>query len=160
MSVTKCSVPRVRLLLALALASLVAAAAAQAAGEPEVFGSAKLGSLSVTSGVLVGPTGVDLRGVWVDEKRPCSENRTLTIRAEVDYVPTGKRVVRRGSFKTANCAEGGPNMGWTITAKAAGFACPNGAWRPGRYHFVTTTVETKSKLRAVASVGWVRQGRC
>lgn len=149
-----------RLLAAVLAGLLGSAVAAQAAGEPEVFASAKRGSLSVTSGVLVGPKAADLRGVWLDETRPCSETRTLEIEAEIDYVPTGKRVVKQGSFKTANCAEGGPNMGWTITAKAAGFACPNGTWKPGRYALVTKTLDTKSKLKAIASVGWAKSGSC
>lgn len=142
------------------LAGLLAAVAASAAGEPEVFGSAKLGSLSVTSGAIVGPKSVDMRGVWIDDKRPCSETRTITVKAEIDYIPTAKRVVKKGAFKTPNCAEGGPNMGWTIGAKSVGLACPKGTWKPGRYHFVTTTTETKSGLKAVASVGWAKTGRC
>jgi hypothetical protein len=157
-SVASAGVRRLLALISLALASTATAAAG--AGEPETFASATLGSLTVATSALVGPRNADMRAVWTDDKKPCAQTRTLTVRAVIDFVPTGKRYIRAGSFRTPNCAEGGPNMGFTITARAAGFACPNGAWKPGRYAFVTTAVETMSGLRSVVSVGWAKNGRC
>jgi hypothetical protein len=139
---------------------LLAAGSAEAAGEPEVFAAARIGHLDVVSGVLVSAKAVDLRGVWVDDTHPCSEMRLLDVKGQIDYVPTGKRVLRKGTFKTGNCAEGGPNMGFTLSAKAIGLACPNGRWKPGRYSFVTTSVEHRKRLRAVASVGWKNPTPC
>ena len=49
-----------------------------------------------------------------------------------------------------NCAEGGPNVGFTLNARANGFGCPNGKWRPGDYSFTTRTVEQASGLEATA----------
>ena len=139
---------------------LLVAGSAKAAGEPEVFAAARIGNLDVVSSVLVSAQTVDMRGVWVDDTRPCSEKRLLDVKAQIDFVPTGKRVIRKGTFKTANCAEGGPNMGFTLTASAIGLACPNGRWKPGRYSFVTTSLDHRKRLRAVASVGWKNPTNC
>jgi hypothetical protein len=143
--------------------TLVAAGTASAAGEPSVFAAARIGHLDVVSGVLVSPTSVDLRGVWVDETQPCTQTRLLDVKGVVDYVPfgqQGKRVQRKRTFRTANCAEGGPNMGFTLGAKAIGFGCANGRWKPGQYTFVTTSVDHRKRLRAVASVGWENKTNC
>ena len=150
----------VRVGIAVAMAALTAVASASAAGEPEVFAAARIGHLDVVSGVLVSAKSVDLRGAWVDDTHPCSETRLLDVRAQVDYIPTGKRVIRKGTFKTGNCAEGGPNMGFTLGARAIGLACPNGRWKPGRYSFTTTSLEHWKRLRAVASVGWKNPTPC
>jgi hypothetical protein len=144
-------------------AFFVAAGTATAAGEPEVFASSRIGSLSVTTGVLVAPKSVDMRGVWVDETQPCSQTRLLDVRAQVDYIPfggQGQRFERKRTFRTANCAEGGPNMGFTFTPKAIGFGCPSGAWKPGRYHFTTVALDRRKRLRSVASVGWEKREPC
>ena len=147
-------------LVATGILSLVLVAAAGAAGEPEVLAASRIGTLDVVSGVLVSPTSVDLRGVWNDPNRPCSETRLLTVRASVEHIPSGTRVTRRGTFRTRNCAEGGPNMGFTLSAKGVGYGCANGRWKPGRYHFVTTSVDHRKRLRAVASVGWENRTAC
>jgi hypothetical protein len=60
----------------------------------------------------------------------------------------------------ANCAEGGPNMGFTFSARRLGMACPSGAWKPGRYSLATTTKHLASGLEAIASLGWVKRGSC
>ena len=143
--------------------ALIATGTAAAAGEPSVFAAARIGHLDVVSGVLVSPKSVDLRGVWVDETQPCTQTRLLDVKGVVDYVPfgqQGQRVQRKRTFKTANCAEGGPNMGFTLGAKAIGFGCPNGRWKPGQYTFVTTSVDHRKRLRAVASVGWENKANC
>jgi hypothetical protein len=157
------SVPVGRFTTVAVAASLLGAAGATAAGEPSVFAASRIGTLDVVSGVLVSPTSVDLRGVWVDENRPCSETRLLDVKGVVDYVPfgrQGRRFQRRRTFRTANCAEGGPNMGFTLSAKSIGFGCPNGRWKPGQYTFVTTSVDHRKRLRAVASVGWENRRAC
>ncbi len=85
------------------------------------------------------------------------------MRASVDRVPFGRsgtRVSRQGRFRTENCAEGGPNMGFTLAAKAIGYGCPNGRWKPGQYTFVTVAVDHRKRLRAVASVGWENRTPC
>jgi hypothetical protein len=154
----------VRRRLAVAAAgALVAAGSALAAGEPSVFAASRIGSLSVVSAVYVGPKSVDLLGVWIDQTRPCTETRLLDVKGSVDYVPfgrSGRRVSRKRTFRTANCAEGGPNMGFTLRAKAIGFGCANGRWKPGQYTFVTTSVDRRKRLRAVASVGWENRTPC
>ncbi|HZR92515.1 MAG TPA: hypothetical protein VFA44_08935 [Gaiellaceae bacterium] len=152
-----------RILPAVAAALALTAARAGAAGEPSVFAAATLGSLTVTSGVLVSPASVDMRGVWTDTKRACSATRRLTVKALVDYVDRAGRTHRltlTNRFADANCAEGGPNVGFTLSARQVALACPSGAWKPGRYDFVTTTTEPVTKLKAIASVGWNKSGRC
>jgi hypothetical protein len=144
-------------------ASLLAAGTAAAAGEPEVLASARIGSLSVSTSALVSAKSVDMRGGWVDETQPCSQTRLLDVAAEVDYIPfgqSGQRFKRKRTFRTANCAEGGPNMGFTFTPKQMGFGCPSGRWKPGRYHFTTIAVDHRKRLRAVASVGWAKPEAC
>jgi hypothetical protein len=152
-----------RLAVVALAASLLAAGTAEAAGEPSVFAAARIGHLDVVSGAVVSPKSAELRGVWTDDTQPCSQTRLLTVRASIDRVPpggTGTRVSRAGTFKTANCAEGGPNMGFTLSAKAIGYGCPNGRWKPGNYTFTTTTVDHRKRLRAVASVGWENKTPC
>ena len=150
-------------LFSVALVAAVAASTAAAAGEPEVFASSRIGNLDVTSSVLVTPKNVDMRGGWVDNTRPCSETRLLDVKVNVERIQSNgqsRRVRRMGTFRTTNCAEGGPNMGFTLNAKAIGFGCANGRWKPGRYDFTTTTVDHRKRLRAVASVNWLQTQPC
>jgi hypothetical protein len=142
---------------------VLAAAAALAADEPASYGTARLGSLTVTSGILVSAKAVQMQGVWNDPKVSCRVNRRLTVKADVNYIPAGgnpRRVVRRGVFLDTNCAEGGPNVGFTISARKAGFACPNGAWKPARYSFVVRTIEPTRQLQSVVSLDWFKAARC
>jgi hypothetical protein len=153
----------VRIALATIVSALVAAAFAEAAEEPGTIASARLGSLSVTSAAYVSAKGVDLLGVWQDDKVACTVNRRLTVRAEVDYVPFGggpRRAVRTGRFKAANCSEGGPSVGFSLTARKLGFACGNGRWKPARYNFLTRTTEPTRKLKSTASLIWIKRARC
>jgi hypothetical protein len=140
----------------------VLGAAAVAAGEPSTFGIARLGSLTVTASVVIGPKDVDMRGVWNDPKVPCTVSRRLRVRVLIDRVVGGKtqRVRRSGTFRDANCAEGGPNVGFTLKAHAIGLACPNGRWKPGLYHFLTRAREPKRQLEASASLDWTNNRRC
>jgi hypothetical protein len=136
--------------------------AALAGGEPTSFGGARLGSLTVTASVLVSPKAVDMRGVWNDTKVPCTVSRPLRVRVLVDRVTGGKttRVRRAGTFRDTNCAEGGPNVGFTLTARRIGLACPNGRWKPGLYHFLTRAREPKKQLEATTSLDWTNTRRC
>jgi hypothetical protein len=142
--------------------ALLLGVAAAAGGEPTSFGTARLGTLTVTSSVLVSPKAADMRAVWNDTKAPCTESRRLRVRVLVDRVAAGKttRVRRAGTFRDANCAEGGPNVGFTLSARAAGMACPNGRWKPGLYHFLTRAKEPKRGLEASASLDWTNTRRC
>ena len=98
-----------------------------------------------------------------DEPLDPLETRLLDVKAQIDYIPSSapqKRVIRKTTVRTANCSEGGPNMGFTLNAKAIGLGCANGRWKPGRYQFVTTSLEHRKRLRAVASVGWPNSTPC
>ena len=143
-------------------AAFLVGAAAVVASEPSAFGTARLGSLTVTASVLVGPKAVDMRGVWNDTKVSCTVSRPLRVRILIDRVSGGKtkRVVRSGTFRDPNCAEGGPNVGFTIKARSVGLACPNGRWEPGLYHFLTRAREPKRGLEASASLDWTNTRRC
>ena len=136
--------------------------AAVASGEPSTFGTARLGSLTVTASVFVGAKDVDMRGVWNDTKVACTVSRPLRVRVLVDRVVGGKtnRVLRSGTFPDTNCAEGGPNVGFTLKARSIGLACANGRWKPGRYHFLTRAREPTRKLEASASLDWTNTRRC
>jgi hypothetical protein len=152
-------------LLAVVLAWLaVSATLAQAAGEPFSTADAHLGTLHLTSAVYVGPKSVDLMGVWQDRKVKCTVSRRLKVKGEVDYIPFGgtprRPFVRTRTFPDVNCAEGGPNVGFTVTARQLGLACPNGTWKPARYNFLTRTTEPTRKLAATASVNWAKTTRC
>jgi hypothetical protein len=142
--------------------ALLLGIAAVGSAEPTALGTARLGTLTVTASVVVSPKTVDMRGVWNDTKVPCTVSRRLRVRVLVDRVASGKtkRVVRSGTFRDPNCAEGGPNVGFTISARAAGLACPNGRWKPGLYHFLTRVKEPKRRLDASASLDWTNTRRC
>ena len=104
--------------------ALLLGIAAVASGEPTTFGTARLGTLTVTASVVVTPRSVDMRGVWNDTKVPCTVSRRLRVRVLVDRVASGstKRILRSGTFRDPNCAEGGPNVGFTLAARAVGLA--------------------------------------
>jgi len=142
--------------------ALLLGVAAAAGGEPSSFGTARLGTLTVTASVLVSPKAVDMRAVWNDTKAPCAESRRLRVRILVDRVAAGKttRVRRAGTFRDGNCAEGGPNVGFTLGACAAGMVCPDGRWKPGLYHFLTRAKEPRRGLEASASLDWANTRRC
>ena len=135
--------------------TLAVAAPALAADDPSAYGMAQRGSFKVVSGVLLSPTGGEMKGVWLDVSRPCRERRRLTVRMQIDLVrPDGStkraRFVRFGLVD--NCAEGGPNFGFDLRPKALRMACPNGRWLPGRYSMTTRAVEGRVALSASASL--------
>jgi hypothetical protein len=152
-------------LLTATIALAASAGLAGAQNEPSSYATAQIGTLKVVSGVVLAPKAADMRGVWLDDKVSCSVNRKLTVRAQIVVSPLSgagpsHRVSRSGTFLDVNCAEGGPNVGFTISAKAAKSACPSGTWKPGQYSFTTTTTEPTRKLKALASLGWTKRGRC
>lgn len=156
--------------LRLGLLGVVALVAAGAAGgarlaaspdEPAAYGEARLGPLRVVSGVRVTARTVDLRGMW-QQTGSCAANRRLRVAGLVEFArgAAHRRVTRTGTFVAPNCSEGGPNVGFTLSARAARLACPDGRWRPGRYSFSTTTTEPTKALRAVASLVWTSTRAC
>ncbi|HSC91971.1 MAG TPA: hypothetical protein VLB86_10000 [Gaiellaceae bacterium] len=153
---------------ALALTVGLGAVAALAASKPAddgtaAYAEARLRSLRVLAGARVTEREADLRGAWLDGAVACTVDRRLGVSVLVDAAATGgkhHRVRRGGSFLAPNCAEGGPNVGFTLTARRIGLACPDGRWRPGRYSFTTTTREPTRALRATASLVWTTARRC
>jgi hypothetical protein len=139
----------------LAVLVLALAAPAAAADDPGTFGMAQRGSLKIVSGVLLNPSGGEMKGVWLDGKQACSARRTLRVSIQIDLVSAaGKttRIKRTRSGLVDNCAEGGPNFGFDLTPKAYKMACANGRWRPGRYSMVTKTLDPRSGMSAQASL--------
>ena len=143
-------------------ALLAFSGSALAEHEPFAFGHAERGSLKVVSGAFVARTAADLRGVWLDETKPCDAWRSLRVAALIDYSrgSVTRSVSRRRTGAVRNCAEGGPNFGFTIRARRAGLACPDGSWRPGFYTFVVRTRHRATGLEAVVSLAWSNTERC
>ncbi len=143
--------------------SLAVAAPALAADDPAAYGVAQRGSLKVVSGVLLGPAGGEMKGVWLDGKRGCLERRTLRVSIQIDLVTaTGKttRIKRSRQGLVDNCAEGGPNFGFDLAPRTYRMACPNGRWKPGRYSLTTKTTHVRSGLVAQASLYHQVTRRC
>ncbi len=153
---------RARILLVAAVAAAMASGAG-AAGEPAAYADARDGSFVVTSGVVLLAKAAEMKGVWLDETKPCSTTRKLRVSIEVGYVPPagqGRRVRLSRSGMVENCAEGGPNFGYLVQARRLNFACPSGTWKPGRYSFLTRTLDTASGLAASASLLWDKRSAC
>ncbi len=154
---------RIRSLVLVGAVAGALVAAAPALAEPEVFAVAVDGDLQVSSSILVSAKATDMRGGWLNETLPCAAWRRLRVSIDVERVPGsgGGRVVRKSKSQAVqNCAEGGPNMGFSLTARRLGMACPDGSWKPGRYSLATTTVHLATGLKAIASVGWRKRGSC
>jgi hypothetical protein len=150
-------------LASLALGLAVGAGAAAAAEEPSAYGIAQRGTFKVVSNVLLGPTGGEMKGVWLDGKVGCLARRTLRVTIRIDLVSAGGKTTRvRRSRQGAvdNCAEGGPNFGFDLRPKAYGMGCANGRWRPGRYSMTTTTLDVRSGISAHASLYHQVTRRC
>ena len=154
---------RAALVVAGVLVALGAAAPAQAS-PPEVFGIARLGDLTVVSSIYASQRSVDMRGVWLDESIGCDQWRRIRVRAIVSYSTPGAALAQQRARKKTrvvqNCAEGGPNTGFTLRPAGLGFACPDGRWKPGRYDFTTTTRHVASGLLAVATASWRIRRAC
>jgi hypothetical protein len=148
------------LLIALTLA---VAAPALAADDPAAYGMAQRGTFKVVSGVLLSPTGGEMKGVWLDGKLGCLDRRTLRVSIQIDLVSPGGRTTRiKRSRQGAvdNCAEGGPNFGFDLAPRAYKMACANGRWKPGRYSLTTRTLDVRSGMLAQASLYHQITRRC
>jgi hypothetical protein len=152
------------LLIALGLAAtaLSAAPAASAQTEPGTFATARRGPLIVSSSALVSARNVEMMGGWNNDTLPCDVFRRLDVRILIDRVRVGttNRVRRLRSSPVRNCAEGGPNFGFSIRASNVGLACADGTWRPGIYTFVTNTLHRASNLRAIATLFFEVRNPC
>jgi hypothetical protein len=139
----------------LAVVALALAAPAAAADDPGTFGMAQRGSLKIVSGVLLSPTGGELKGVWMDAKQPCSARRLLRVSVQIDLVSANGKTTRWKATRSGpvgNCAEGGPNFGFDLRPKAYKMACASGRWKPGRYSLLTKTLDVRSGISAQASL--------
>ncbi len=151
---------------ALALAALPGAASTgqDESVLPSGFATAQLGTLKVVSGVVITEKNVLLNGGWYDTRVACTKNRRLNVKARINISAPGasrsRDVNRSGTFLAPNCAEGGPSVGFTITARQAKAACADGSWKPGTYGFITTTVEPTKKLKTANSLVWEEDSPC
>jgi hypothetical protein len=136
-------------------AMLAAVAGASAADNPGTFASARDGQLTVSSSVLVNRRGVEMMGGWINDSQSCTTRRRLTVKIAISRtrgdVGTGFAAAPMTGL-VENCAEGGPNFGFQLSASDVGMACPDGTWRPGRYDFSTNTLHRARGLRAIADL--------
>ena len=151
---------RTSLVVALLVAAL--ALSATAGAEVNSFAEARRGSLHVLSSVLVSGHSVDMRGGWFNNSLSCTTSRRLRVHAEIQRTAgnNGSAIGMSDTGPVMNCAEGGPNFGFTISASDAGMACANGSWKPGRYDFLTRTRHVRSGVVAVATLGWTKKKAC
>ena len=150
--------------MSLVIAVLVAALALSATAGAEIssFAEARKGSLHVLSSVLLSGKSVDMRGGWFKTSLSCTASRRLRVHAQIQRT-AGNTSAATGMAKTRrvmNCAEGGPNVGFTLSPADAGMACPNGSWKPGRYDFLTRTRHVPSGVVAVATLSWTKSKAC
>ena len=150
------------LALGAAVAVLASAPTASAAIDPGTFAVARDGQLTVSSSVLVKPRKAEMMGGWTNDALACARRRLLDVTILIDRVRSGNTTRFRDekSGLVQNCAEGGPNFGFQLTASQAGMACPDGTWRPGRYTFVTNTLFRARGLRAIASLSFRETDPC
>jgi hypothetical protein len=130
---------------------------------PSALGSAKHGTLHATDVILLGPKDVTLLGGWENTAVPCTEGRRIDVNVLVQRTAPsggGTTVRRSKTGVTLNCAEGGPNFGFTLTATGLGMKCPDGTWARGRYDFVINTTVRAGDLRATASLTWPKTTAC
>ena len=147
---------------AVALAALVAAPVGAADHLPSTLSIARDGNLDVYSSIFVSHTATDQRGGWLNESLGCLQWRRLTVRINIFRTRHGNTQSRTfvRSSPVQNCAEGGPNMGFSKTASGLGFGCASGRWKPGLYEMVTRTVFLATGLTSVASTGFRVTARC
>jgi hypothetical protein len=138
--------------VALLLSAL--ALAAEPADRPAATAVAQQGSLKLVSRALLDDRGGELMGTWLDARSRCGATRRLRVSYSIDLVlADGRTLRRRPPAKTAtlaNCAEGGPNFGFAVRARALGMACADGSWRPGRYSIGVATADVRTGLTAHA----------
>ena len=155
---------RLRLTLVASALALAAAEPALALHTPSTFGISRKGQLDVVSSILTTHRAVDMRGGWFHDGVSCLAWRRLDVRVLVEYQAPGSQTSQRFRARkvrsTMNCAEGGPNMGFSLTATRVGFACPNGTWKPGRYNLSTTTRHVATGSVAIATLDWTNRAGC
>jgi hypothetical protein len=155
---------RLRVTLVASAIALVAAGPALALNTPSTFGISRRGPLDVVSSILMTDRAVDMRGGWFHDGVSCLAFRRLNVRVLVEYQAPGsntsQRFRARRSRVTQNCAEGGPNMGFTLGARRLGFACPNGDWKRGRYNLLTETRHVATGQVAIATIDWTNTTAC
>jgi hypothetical protein len=149
-------------LISIAVSAGLAVPIAAAADRPSATGMAQKGTLKVVSRVLLDDRGGELKGVWLDSRKACTAQRTLRVSYVADLVVGAKTTRKRGarSGLVPNCAEGGPNFGFDVTARGLGMACASGRWKPGLYSITVRTYEPASGLRASASLYYQETRRC
>jgi hypothetical protein len=151
------------LLSGLAAAAMGATApSAGAVVDPGTFAVARDGQLIVVSSVILGKRTVEMMGGWNSDAAPCDRMRRLDVEILVDRVRRGNTTRFRDdvSARVQNCAEGGPNLGFQLTATDLGMACPDGTWRRGHYTFVTDTLHRRRGLRAVGDLFLAQREPC
>jgi hypothetical protein len=156
---------RVRILLITIVcgaAALAVTSPASAVVAPGTFATARDGELIVVSSVIVGARTVEMMGGWNDDALACDRWRRLDVSILIDRVRDGQTQRRRRtkSGVRANCAEGGPNLGFVLRASSLGLACADGTWRPGHYDFVTNTLHRARQLRSIASLFFTKTEPC
>ncbi|HEY7197203.1 MAG TPA: hypothetical protein VH306_08450 [Gaiellaceae bacterium] len=152
---------RYRFVVALAIAAAAVPSAALAG--PFAFGTGERGTLQVTSSISIQKKTANLAGGWNDTGLPCNQGRKLRVSGNVFYTsPSGghRHFALRKERIRANCAEGGPNVVFNVVASAHNLACPNGAWKPGRYEFTTRTKHLATGVVGAVALGWTKVGRC
>ena len=136
--------------------ALVFAAAAVAADLPQATAMAQRGSLKVVARVLLNSDdkrSAELKATWLDAKQRCDVDRRLRVSYSIDLVFRGATTRRRPAAKSGlvtNCAEGGPNFGFDVTARGLGMACASGAWKPGQYSIEVRALDVRSGLSVSA----------
>jgi hypothetical protein len=155
--------------IAMAAALTAAATTAAPAGaanpfDPAVFGQATSGKEKVTTAVYVAPRTAQLLAVWNQDGVACSVTRRMRITGSFFYTPSPSGPSRHYSitriFRVGNCAEGGPNTGFTLRAFRRHAVCPGGRWHPGEYQFSTEAIDLATGLKASADIDFTMTRPC
>jgi hypothetical protein len=140
-----------------ALTSLAAAAAPATAASPfnpAVITDATSGTETVSAAIYVSTVDAQLLGVWNQPGIGCATVRKLRITGRFFYTPSpaghGRHYAITRTFKVRNCAEGGPNTGFTLRAVKRRAVCPGGRWHPGEYQMQTVVTDIATGLKTSA----------
>lgn len=151
---------RVFLAAALTVMALVIAPSATAKYLAGSFGSAVQEPLRVTSQIAAFHQRIAMSGSWASADLECEGWRRLGISVSIDRLAPGggrssKAFARTGVV--SNCSAG-VTLG--KTAVSLGWACPNGAFRPGQYLAFVATRHFATGLRAEAFLHFQVRGTC
>lgn len=135
--------------------ALAFAATALAADEPSATATAQRGTLKVVArALLVDDRSAELKATWLDAKQRCDVGRRLRVSYGIDLVTRSNVTIRRRPASRTgtvqNCAEGGPNFGFDVTARRLGMACASGRWQPGQYSIEVRALDVRSGLSVAA----------